>query len=189
MFVLIFDTWSTYPRACGFSNPSSRDHHFHRGETMDPEHALIRWVPLELTVFTDLPSFLWATREWRRLHFYFYPGCLTQCPSLLSTKPSFHCTQSLELVPSEVFWISYETLKMDVGYVRSKDQGEWCWWWGDGNNSRRFTEKVSLEQVLGAGSRSPSWEQVPLGVCTRYLGPHSGTKWGPNLHAQSGSCH
>lgn len=60
--------------------------------------------------------------------------------------------------------------------MKSKEQVEWCWGWGCSYNPRRFTEKMSLELFLKADSRSPSWKQVPLGTCTRYLGPHLETK-------------
>ena len=65
---------------------------------------------------------------------------------------------------NEILWAAYETLEVDVGYVKCKGQAEWSWGWEYRDDLRRFTEKVSLELVLEAGSRSPSWEQVPLGA-------------------------
>lgn len=113
--------------------------------------------------------------------------------TLLPTKPSSHGTQSIEFVLSEIFWASYETLKTDVGHVKSKLQVEWYWGWGFRNNPRRFTKKVSLELILETDSRSPSWEQVSLGAWYQHLGPCLGTKeqsiCSPNLHDQSGSHH
>lgn len=83
--------------------------------------------------------------------------------TLLPTKPFFHPTQNTDLMLSEILWDAYETLKWMLGM--SNAGASWMvlsvgiqgW-------SEKACWKVSAQAGFGLRSRSPSWEQVPLGT-------------------------
>ena len=71
-------TWLQCSLICDdFSNLWGRDKQFLWGEIMYPEHTNTDgFFETESIHFTNLPSFLWVTWEWR-FQFYFHPCCLT----------------------------------------------------------------------------------------------------------------